>query len=242
MITMSEETKVTVENLEDQVQTAPQDTVQEDAGLEKPGKEKIEADSADNSDSSKKPGEQGDQVKSEDEPKDESKDESEDTLIKETIDDLAEIAQDAMDAAEKAADQMGKTAKSAYSRTSKAAKSAAESAVKAARNAGAQAAANAEENQARFEAEAAKEPDNKPVRDWHKVLADLWSKYLESHSAVLIYGLVGFLSGVGILKFGFWPVALVLACTYIGVLYGRYRDGDPRLVDFLKRQFEDDDE
>lgn len=155
------------------------------------------------------------------------------------IDSFDDIVQVASDAAEKAADQMSQTAKSAYSYTTKAAKSAGEFAKKAA----AQAAESAERNQVRTDAtQAFHGLDTEPVKHWKDVAGTAWSRYLTNHVLTFLYGFVGLLAGLCILIFGFWKVALVLACTWIGIMYGRYREGDPKFVDFLKRHFEDDDE
>ena len=155
------------------------------------------------------------------------------------IDSFDDIVQVASDAAEKAADQMSQTAKSAYSYTTKAAKSAGEFAKKAA----AQAAESAERNQVRTDAtQAFHGLDTEPVKHWKDVAGTAWSRYLTNHVLTFLYGFVGLLAGLCILIFGFWKVALVLACTWIGIMYGRYREGDPKFVDFLKRHLEDDDE
>lgn len=152
--------------------------------------------------------------------------------------DVAALASDATakvgDVAKSAADQMTQTAKSAYTRTAEAAKRARDVAM----TAGAQAAVKAEQNQIRMTAE---NEDAETPESSKELIAQAWLEYLTNHKSTVLYGAVGFIAGLCILCFGFWPVLLVLACTYAGMLYGRYRDGDAKVVDFLKEHFDDED-
>ncbi len=154
------------------------------------------------------------------------------------FEDMAAIASDATskaaDTAKNAAEQVSQTARQAYSRTAEAAKRAKEAAM----TAGAQAAEKAEQNQARAEDELASEeaPDSSK-----QFIAQEWRNFLFNHKRTVMYGLTGLVVGILILIIGFWPVLLVVATTYIGILYGRYRDGDARVTSFLAEHFLDED-
>ena len=152
--------------------------------------------------------------------------------------DVAALASDATtkvgDVAKNAAGQMTQTAKSAYSRTAEAAKRARNAAM----TAGAQAAVKAEQNQIRAAAE--NDEAEVPVSS-KELISQAWLEYFTSHKSTVLYGAAGFIAGLCILCFGFWPVLLVLLCTYAGMLYGRYRDGDAKIVNFLKEHFDDED-
>ena len=104
--------------------------------------------------------------------------------------------------------------------------------------AGAQAAVKAEQNQIKT---AAENDEMETAESSRELISQAWSEYFASHKATVLYGLVGFIAGLCILWIGFWPVLLVLLCTYAGMSYGRYRDGDVRVVNFLKTHFGEED-
>jgi len=64
-----------------------------------------------------------------------------------------------------------------------------------------------------------------------------WSGYYHDHRNAVVYGIAGGIVGLSILVFGFWPVVLIVITAIIGVIYGQYRDGDPRIVGFFRRHF-----
>ncbi len=137
----------------------------------------------------------------------------------------------AAETAKNAASQVSQTAKNAYSRTTEAAK-------RAARTAGSQAAVKAEQNQERA---AAAEDDLETSKTAREIVSQAWVDYFVSHKATVLYGVLGLFVGLCILRFGFWPVLLVVVTSYVGITYGRYRDGDAKVVDFLIDHFGDED-
>ena len=143
----------------------------------------------------------------------------------------SEAGAKAAETAKSAADTVSQTAKSAYSRTTEVAK-------RAVRSAGTQAAVQAELNQER--AVAAEGAQEAPKSAW-EIISQAWVEYLSSHKATVLYGIVGLLVGLCILWFGFWPVLLVVATSYAGITYGRYRDGDAKVVSFLLEHFGEED-
>ena len=52
------------------------------------------------------------------------------------------------------------------------------------------------------------------------------SPYVENHSHAVLYGIIGFVAAALILIVGFWPTVLLAAFAAIGVVIGKYRDGD----------------
>jgi len=64
-----------------------------------------------------------------------------------------------------------------------------------------------------------------------------WSGYYRDHRNAVVYGTAGGIVGLSILVFGFWPVLLIVVAAAIGIAYGQYRDGDPRIVGFFQRHF-----
>lgn len=162
------------------------------------------------------------------------------------IDNLGDVAALVTDATSKAADsakiaagQVGQNARQAASLTAEAAKRVRDAAVDAAMSAGAQAAERAGQNQARAESEFVEEVAIDSSREF---LLQEWREFLVNHKCTALYGIVGLVIGILILVVGFWPVLLVVVTTYLGIAYGRYRDGDPRMTKFLARHFLDDDE
>lgn len=67
--------------------------------------------------------------------------------------------------------------------------------------------------------------------------ASSWSDYYCNHRNAVVYGIAGGVVGLSILVFGFWPVVLIVITAAIGIAYGQYRDGDPRIVGFFRRHF-----
>lgn len=79
-------------------------------------------------------------------------------------------------------------------------------------------------------------PDGKPVKTWDSVKHS-WLTYYTTHRNGVVYGISGGIIGVCILLFGFWPVLLIVGTSGVGLAYGQYRDGDPRIVSFFQRHF-----
>ena len=52
------------------------------------------------------------------------------------------------------------------------------------------------------------------------------SPYVENHSHAVLYGVLGFIAAALILIIGFWPTVLLAVFAAIGVIIGKYRDGD----------------
>lgn len=52
------------------------------------------------------------------------------------------------------------------------------------------------------------------------------SPYVENHSHAVLYGILGFIAAALILIVGFWPTVLLAVFAAIGVVIGKYRDGD----------------
>lgn len=52
------------------------------------------------------------------------------------------------------------------------------------------------------------------------------SPYVQNHSHAVLYGIIGFVAAALILIVGFWPTVLLAVFAAVGVVIGRYRDGD----------------
>lgn len=52
------------------------------------------------------------------------------------------------------------------------------------------------------------------------------SPYVEKHSHAVLYGIIGFVAAALILIVGFWPTVLLAVFAAVGVVIGKYRDGD----------------
>lgn len=52
------------------------------------------------------------------------------------------------------------------------------------------------------------------------------SPYVEHHSHAVLYGILGFIAAALILIVGFWPTVLLALFAAVGVIIGKYRDGD----------------
>ena len=75
-----------------------------------------------------------------------------------------------------------------------------------------------------------------PQKAWDSAKSS-WITYYGTHRNAVVYGSSGGIVGVCILLFGFWPVLLIVVSSGIGIAYGQYRDGDPRIVSFFQRHF-----
>lgn len=71
----------------------------------------------------------------------------------------------------------------------------------------------------------------------HTSDVDNWSDYVAHNRHTLIYGVGGAIVAVAILIFGFWPIFLIVLCATIGITYGQWLDGNPRIIDALTHLF-----
>lgn len=60
------------------------------------------------------------------------------------------------------------------------------------------------------------------------------SPYVEHHSHAVLYGILGFIAAALILIVGFWPTVLLAVFAAIGVIIGKYRDGDRKTRQQMK--------
>ncbi|WP_101721362.1 DUF2273 domain-containing protein [Eggerthella timonensis] len=60
------------------------------------------------------------------------------------------------------------------------------------------------------------------------------SPYVEHHSHAVLYGIIGFIAAALILIVGFWPTVLLAVFAAIGVIIGKYRDGDRKTRQQMK--------
>lgn len=60
------------------------------------------------------------------------------------------------------------------------------------------------------------------------------SPYVEHHSHAVLYGIIGFIAAALILIVGFWPTVLLAVFAAIGVIIGKYRDGDRKTREQMK--------
>lgn len=61
-----------------------------------------------------------------------------------------------------------------------------------------------------------------------------FAPYVERHSHTVLYGIVGFVTAALILIVGFWPTVLLALFAAIGVVIGRYRDGDAKTKETVR--------
>ena len=52
------------------------------------------------------------------------------------------------------------------------------------------------------------------------------SPYVQNNTHAVVYGIIGFVAAALILIVGFWPTVLLAVFAAVGVVIGRYRDGD----------------
>ena len=62
-----------------------------------------------------------------------------------------------------------------------------------------------------------------------------FSPYVENHSHAVLYGIIGFVAAALILIVGFWPTVLLAVFAAIGVVIGKYRDGDRKTRQQMNR-------
>lgn len=61
------------------------------------------------------------------------------------------------------------------------------------------------------------------------------SPYVEHHSHAVLYGILGFIAAALILIIGFWPTVLLAVFAAIGVIIGKYRDGDRKTREQMRQ-------
>lgn len=71
---------------------------------------------------------------------------------------------------------------------------------------------------------------------WSNVRSSI-SMFFSSNANSIIYGIAGIITAILIIAIGFWRALLIVALCAVGVIYGRYRDGDPATVAFFRRLF-----
>lgn len=84
------------------------------------------------------------------------------------------------------------------------------------------------------EAHAEQAPQESEPQEWFPNAKRAWFKYYNKHRNQVVFATVGLLLGAGLLIIGFWPTLLLAVLITIGVLYGRYKDGDPRMMITVK--------
>ena len=60
------------------------------------------------------------------------------------------------------------------------------------------------------------------------------SAYAQEHQHAVCYGIIGFAAAALVLALGFWPTVLLALFATIGVLIGRYQDGDRKAVSAVR--------
>lgn len=82
-------------------------------------------------------------------------------------------------------------------------------------------------------------PGNQRVHGLFNSLKQTTLPYVRKHPHAVLYGFVGFVVAALILIIGFWPTFLLVLGVTLGILIGRYRDGDKKvragLKSFLER-------
>lgn len=61
------------------------------------------------------------------------------------------------------------------------------------------------------------------------------AKTFPGHVHAVVGGLCGLLVAILFFVFGFWKTLFVCLLVMIGVAFGQYLDGDPRIVDFIRK-------
>lgn len=61
-----------------------------------------------------------------------------------------------------------------------------------------------------------------------------WITYYRDHRNQVVCATIGLLVAAGFLIIGFWPTLLLAVFISIGVLYGRYKDGDRKMMVTVK--------
>lgn len=77
---------------------------------------------------------------------------------------------------------------------------------------------------------------DKPIGFWQN-LRNNWITYHATHRNTVFYGFLGLLVALGIIFFGIWRALLVVALIFLGVAFGQYLDGNPRVFNSLRGLF-----
>lgn len=76
--------------------------------------------------------------------------------------------------------------------------------------------------------------ETKNDRGVYASMKKAFSPYVEHHSHAVLYGVLGFIAAALILIVGFWPTMLLAVFAAIGVIIGKYRDGDRKTREQMK--------
>lgn len=132
--------------------------------------------------------------------------------------------------AKKAASKAGKQAKDVADKAGRQAKSAAGKAQKASKSAINYMASAADARQ-----EEMKENPHQPIDA--KTLKEAILQYCLSNPNTVLWGFAGALIALLMLVFGFWPILFIAVLCCLGIAFGQYRDGNPRIVKFIQKHF-----
>lgn len=156
------------------------------------------------------------------------------TQMKDVASKAQSHAKDAAESAEKhakkAASKAGKQAKDAADKASKQAKTAANKAQKASKSAINYMASAADARQ-----EEMKENPPQPINA--KTMKEAILQYCLSNPNTVLWGFAGALIAFLMLVFGFWPILFIAVLCCLGIAFGQYRDGNPRIVKFIQKHF-----
>lgn len=83
-------------------------------------------------------------------------------------------------------------------------------------------------------AEAATTPDENPTPPAKGLLAWLVGACM-NHSYAVLGGLCGLVVALLVFFIGFWKTLFICLLVLVGVMVGQYLDGDPKIVNFIKR-------
>ena len=76
--------------------------------------------------------------------------------------------------------------------------------------------------------------ETKNDRGVYASMKKAFSPYVENLSHAVLYGIIGFVAAALILLVGFWPTVLLALFAAIGVIIGKYRDGDRKTREQMK--------
>jgi uncharacterized membrane protein len=73
------------------------------------------------------------------------------------------------------------------------------------------------------------------ARDVHRTIVAWIETRFPGHGNAIFFGLVGLIAAILVFSLGFWRTLLIAVLVVAGVAFGQYLDGDPRIVNALRR-------
>lgn len=75
------------------------------------------------------------------------------------------------------------------------------------------------------------------VRDGVESASNWLDQLFPGHGNAVLFAIVGFVAALLLFQIGFWRTLLIVILVIVGVAYGQYLDGDPKILRSFQQKF-----